>query len=70
MYTILYSIYSSILFIIYTIFDINLIIGGNNKKYEYKYDEKIYAIISLYLDIINLYLFILILIWDVLIANN
>ena len=61
MYTILYSIYSSILFIIYTIFDINLIIGGNNKKYEYKYDEKIYAIISLYLDIINLYLFILIL---------
>tara|TARA_B100001057_G_C22014384_1_gene631056 strand:- start:15 stop:164 length:150 start_codon:yes stop_codon:yes gene_type:complete len=35
------------------------IIGGKHKKYTYSLDDYVFAALSLYLDIINLFLYIL-----------
>jgi len=57
-YNILYSSIGSLLFSFYIVYDTQLIIGGKH-KYQYDSDEHVFAAISLYLDIINLFLYLL-----------
>lgn len=56
---ILYSVFGSILFSFYIIYDTQLIVGGSHKSIQFNEDDFVIASISLYLDIINLFLFIL-----------
>ena len=54
-----YSIIGVILFSFYLIYDTQLIIGGKHKKYQFDKDDYILGALALYLDIINLFLYIL-----------
>ena len=58
-YNIIYSSLGAIIFSFYIVYDTQLIIGGKHKKYQYNQDEYIFAALNLYLDIINLFLYIL-----------
>lgn len=53
----IYCAIGVILFSVYIVYDTQLIVGG--KKHELSIDEYIFAALSLYLDIINLFLMIL-----------
>ena len=44
---------------VYIIHDTQLIIGGANKKYQIAPDDYVLAALTLYLDIINLFLYLL-----------
>jgi len=55
---IIYSSIGTVIFSFYIIYDTQLIIGGEN-KFQYTTDDFAIASISLYLDIINLFLFIM-----------
>merc|ERR1712216_974448 len=47
------------IFSFYIVYDTQLIVGGSHKKYQYGLDDYVFAALSLYLDIINLFLFVL-----------
>ena len=47
------------LFSFYIIYDIQLIVGGKHRQFKFDKDDYIIAAVVLYLDIINLFLFIL-----------
>lgn len=53
-----YSSIGALLFSFYIIYDTQLMMGGKH-KYSIHPDEYIFAALSLYIDIINLFLFIL-----------
>nr|XP_029735858.1 protein lifeguard 1-like isoform X1 [Aedes albopictus] len=53
-----YSACGALLFSLYLIYDTQLMIGGNH-KYSISPEEYIFAALNLYLDIINIFLFIL-----------
>ena len=53
------SCFGAIIFSFYIIYDTQLIIGGEHKKYQFDVDDYVFATITLYLDIINLFLYIL-----------
>ena len=55
----LYSVGGAVLFSFYIIYDTQLIIGGKHRKIMFSIDDYVLAAISLYLDIINLFLFIM-----------
>lgn len=60
--SVLQSIYAgagAIIFSCYIVYDTQLIVGGSHHKYKFDIDDYILATISLYLDIINLFLYIL-----------
>ena len=57
-YNIIYSAIGALIFSFYIIFDTQLIIGGKH-KYQFDEEDYVFAALSLYLDIINLFLFIL-----------
>ena len=50
--------FGAILFSFYIIYDTQLIVGGNQKQYEFNIDDYALATLSLYLDIVNLFLYI------------
>jgi len=54
-----YCCFGVVLFSFYLIWDIQMIIGGKNTKYKFDEDSHVLAAIVLYLDIINLFLYIL-----------
>ena len=58
-YNLIYSSIGAILFSFYIIYDTQLIIGGKHKKYQFSEDEFVFAALTLYLDIVNLFLFLL-----------
>lgn len=58
-----YSCLGALLFSFYLVYDIQLIMGGKH-KYSIGVDEYVLAALSIYLDIINLFLFILSLLGD------
>ena len=58
-YNIIYSCLGALIFSFYIIFDTQLIIGGKHKKYQFDDEDYIFAALSLYLDIINLFIYIL-----------
>lgn len=54
-----YSAAGVLLFSFFLVYDTQMIIGGKHRKYQYSVDDYVFAALSLYLDIINLFLFIL-----------
>merc|ERR1712071_311650 len=53
-----YAIIGAIIFSLYIVFDTQMMIGGNH-KYSLDPEEYVFASLNLYLDIINLFLYIL-----------
>lgn len=53
-----YACLGVLLFSFYLVFDTQLIIGGNH-KFAYSPEEYVFAALNLYLDIINLFMYIL-----------
>jgi protein lifeguard len=49
----------AILFSCYIVYDTQLIVGGKHRKYSYDEKDYVFAAITLYLDIINLFLYML-----------
>ena len=56
---ILYSVGGAVLFSFYIVYDTQLIVGGGHRKIMFSMDDYVLAAISLYLDIINLFLYIM-----------
>jgi len=56
---IVYSSLGVLLFSFYIVYDTQLIIGGKHKKHQYGLDDYVFAALSLYLDVINMFLYIL-----------
>ncbi len=56
--SIVISCFGVVIFSGYIVYDTQLIVGGNH-KYSYGIDDYVFATISLYLDIINLFLYLL-----------
>ena len=52
----IYSVFGAMLFSFYIIYDTQMIMGGRHKKFSFTVDDFVVASISLYLDIINLFL--------------
>ena len=52
----LYGCLGALVFSMYIIYDMQLILGGKHHKYEYGLDDDVLATISLFLDIVNLFL--------------
>ena len=48
-----------ILFSFYLLFDTQMIMGGDSKRYQFDEDSYILAAVALYLDIVNIFLYIL-----------
>lgn len=53
-----YGTAGALIFSMYIVYDIQLMMGGNH-KYSISPEEYIFASLSLYLDIINLFMYIL-----------
>ena len=54
-----YCYFGVLLMSFYIVFDTQLIIGGKNRRYQLSEDDYIMGAIMLYMDIINLFLYIL-----------
>ena len=54
-----YSVIGVILFGFYLLFDTQMILGGDSKRYQFDEDSYILASVALYMDIINIFLYIL-----------
>ena len=57
--SIMYSSIGSIIFSFYIVYDTQLIVGGNHRSIMFHIDDYVIASVSLYLDIINLFLMLL-----------
>jgi FtsH-binding integral membrane protein len=57
--SILYSIMGVLIFSGFTIIDTQMIVNGKNKKYMLSEKDYVFAVITLYLDIINLFLYLI-----------
>merc|ERR1719346_83523 len=58
----MYKVYAGIgvvLFTFYIVYDTQMIVGGSHTKYQFSIDDYAFAALNLYLDIINIFLFIL-----------
>ena len=55
----LWSVLGVLLFSFYLLFDTQMIMGGDKKRYQFDEDSYILAAVTLYLDIINIFLYIL-----------
>ena len=55
----IYSVFGAMLFSFYIIYDTQMIIGGRHKKFSFTVDDFVVRSISLYLDIINLFLYMM-----------
>lgn len=57
-YNIIYSSIGALLFSFFIVYDTQLIIGGKH-KYSYDINDHVFAALSLYLDIVNLFVYLL-----------
>ena len=48
-----------LIFSMYVVYDTQLIVGGKHKKFQFSVDDYVWGALALYLDIINLFLYIL-----------
>jgi len=55
----LYSLAGVLLFTMYIVYDTQTIVGGTHTKHQYTVDDYAFAALNLYLDIINLFLYLL-----------
>lgn len=58
-HNLLYCSIGAIFFSFYLLFDTQMIMGGDSKRYQFDEDSYILAAVTLYLDIINIFLYIL-----------
>lgn len=56
----LFAVLGVIVFSMFLVFDTQLVIGGAHKKFQFDVDDYVFAALNLYLDIINLLLYLLI----------
>ena len=54
-----YSLIGVVIFSFYVVFDVQLIMGGKHTKFRFGVDEYVFAALSVYLDIVNLFLYFL-----------
>lgn len=54
-----YASCGALLFSFYIVYDTQMIVGGRHKKHEFSIDDYVFAAIILYLDIINLFIYLL-----------
>jgi len=54
-----YSLIGVLIFSFYVVFDVQLILGGKHNKFRFGVDEYVFAALSVYLDIVNLFLYFL-----------
>jgi len=54
----LYACAGCLIFSMYIVYDTQLILGGQHKKFQFEVDDYIFAALNLYLDIINLFIYI------------
>ncbi|XP_056902402.1 protein lifeguard 1 [Takifugu flavidus] len=57
--SIVYACLGTLLFSLYLVFDTQLILGGKNRKYQVSPEEYVFAALSLYLDVVTLFLLLL-----------
>jgi len=55
----IYSVVGAMIFAFYIVYDTQLIVGGEHRKHKFSTDDYVIASISLYLDIINMFLYIM-----------
>jgi FtsH-binding integral membrane protein len=55
----LYAAGGVLLFSCYLVYDTQLIVGGKHAKFQFSVDDYVFAALNLYLDIINLFIYIL-----------
>jgi len=60
----IYAAFGALLFSCYLVYDVQLVVGGRHRKYEIGIDDYVMAALAIYLDIINLFLYILRLLQD------
>lgn len=48
-----------LLFSMYIVYDTQLIVGGHHRKHQFSIDDYVFAVLSIYLDIINMFLYLL-----------
>lgn len=49
----------AVLFCMYIVYDVQMIVGGKNRKHQLGVDEYVFAALEIYLDVINLFLYLL-----------
>ena len=54
-----WSIIGVILFSFYLLFDVQMIMGGDKKRYQFDEDSYIMAAVALYIDIVNIFMYLL-----------
>ena len=55
----LYAGAGCLIFSMYIVYDTQLIVGGDHHKYQFSEDDYVFAAINIYLDIVNLFIYIL-----------
>ena len=55
----LYAGAGCLIFSMYIVYDTQLIVGGDHHKYEFSVDDYVFAALNIYLDIVNLFIYIL-----------
>lgn len=55
----LYGAVGTIVFSLFIVYDMQLIVGGKHRKYEFGIDDYVFAALSIYLDIVNLFIIML-----------
>ena len=58
-YQLVYSGLGALVFSVYIIYDTQLIVGGRNRKFQLEPEDYVLGALSLYLDIINLFIYLL-----------
>jgi len=56
---VIYAAVGAVLFSMYIVYDTQLIVGGRHRKHQFSVDDFAFAALSLYMDVINLFLMIL-----------
>lgn len=59
-----YGVLGALLFCFFIVYDTQLIVGGEHSKVQFEVDDYVFAALNLYLDIVNLFLYILSLLGD------
>mmetsp|Transcript_21828 Transcript_21828/g.61427 ORF Transcript_21828/g.61427 Transcript_21828/m.61427 type:complete len:120 (-) Transcript_21828:287-646(-) len=54
-----YAGFGALLFCVFIVYDTQIMIGGKHKKYAISPDEYVFAALNLYLDVVNLFLYLL-----------
>merc|ERR1711988_408006 len=53
-----------LIFSLYLVYETQMIMGGNHKKFQFTVDDYVFAALNIYLDIINLFIYILSILGD------